>query len=148
MHEYDPRPLWGWWERRRLNARQVWCAIRNASPWPYSKQVIGMQRIPPRRGAGVGSPTIYRSGPPVLEDLPLDEQVRLIVERLGVIEESAGTDRARIDKVEGRLRAQITAEVARLDATDVETASRVETCCSERSEPRSSACCSWPSAPC
>jgi hypothetical protein len=112
LQEYDP-PVVKSWPRfmnafRRLSIR---IGTLLAGPRP---QVIRPAGIASE--AGFGKPTLRVGDIEVPDNIPLAEQVRLLVRRIEHLEAVVGTDRQQAQKLHETLRAELVAHVERLEA--------------------------------
>lgn len=114
LQEYDP-PVVKWWPRFVNAFRRLSIRIGNLLVGPRP-QVFRPTGIPSEER--VGKPTIRLGDIEVPDDIPLAEQIRLLLRRVEHVENVARTDRQQAQKRDESLRADLAAAVDRLDAAD------------------------------
>lgn len=111
--EHGDGPLWPAVHRGGQVVRQVWRrhVLRRRG---RVVNLAGSASV----GAFAASAWAVVTGPEIDPDLPLEEQVRLLVRRVRNIESQASSDRARFAKNLGDLTAQVGGQAAELRAAD------------------------------
>jgi hypothetical protein len=113
LKAHDPDPLLRWWPRGVEYVRRVAVKISGwfgaTTPTRYIYVTEGIQA-----NDEFGVAAVLRSGLPVPPDLPLEEQIRLLVERIEDVEEAAKIDREHRAEELHALRVDLTGRADRL----------------------------------
>jgi hypothetical protein len=117
LKAHDPDPLLRWWPRGVEYVRRVAVKISGwfgaTTPTRYIYVTEGIQA-----NDEFGVAAVLRSGLPVPPDLPLEEQIRLLVERIEDVEEAAKIDREHRAEELHALRVDLTGRADRLQESD------------------------------
>jgi hypothetical protein len=117
LKAHDPDPLLRWWPRAVEHVRRAAVKI---SGWfgvtPPTRYIHVTDGIHANDEFGVG--TVLRSGLPVPSDLPVEQQIRLLVQRIEDAEDAAKIDRERHAEELHALRADLTGRTDRLQESN------------------------------
>lgn len=118
--EHGDRPLWPRLRRAWVAVRRVWVQYVLRRP-----PIQGRMSATAPAATVTGSGTVTFADPQIDADLPVEEQLRLVIDRLKAVESRTSSDRAQFTTDLHEIRHEINTQVTRLRAADEETRSLV-----------------------